>query len=550
MQGNNTEWWRGASIYQIYPRSFCDSNGDGIGDLPGIISRLPYIADLGVDAIWISPFFRSPMKDFGYDVADYCDVDPMFGTLEDFDRLLSTAHGLGLKVIIDQVLSHTSDQHVWFKRSRLSRDNPYADWYVWVDPLPDGSPPNNWLSVFGGVAWQWDSRRCQYYLHNFLSSQPDLNFDCEAVQAQLLETVRFWCERGVDGFRFDACNFHFHDKLLRNNPPKVGNEASSAGTNHSNPYYMQEHTYDKTRPENLVFLQRLRTVLDEYGVASLGEVGDDACVDVMAQYTANGDKLHMAYSFNFLTEVFTPQHIRNEVEHLEAKVNAVQGWGCWAFSNHDSERVLTRWASDVTDPTERQAVAKVLIGVLGSLRGSFCVYQGEELGLDEADVAYEHLRDPYGIAFWPDYRGRDGCRTPIPWEAQAAWAGFSTNEPWLPLSRKHIDLAVDVQQANPLSVLSFYQHFLTWRRKQPALISGSIEFIKAPDSVLCFKRCLDGEEVFAAFNLSCNTVAIDVPLGITALTGHGFAALSIREEGKRAHVSLPPWAGFFGVCSR
>ena len=550
VQGDKTEWWRGASIYQIYPRSFCDSNGDGVGDLPGIISRLPYIAGLGVDAIWISPFFRSPMKDFGYDVADYCDVDPLFGTLEDFDHLLVKAHALGLKVIIDQVLSHTSDQHDWFKRSRMSRDNPTADWYVWVDPLPDGSPPNNWLSVFGGSAWQWEPRRCQYYLHNFLKSQPDLNFYNEAVQAQLIDTVRFWCERGVDGFRFDACNFHFHDRALRSNPPKQAKDSVASAIRQSNPYNMQDHVYDKTQAENLTFLKRLRLLLNQYGVAGLGEVGDDNGVEVMAQYTANGDKLHMAYSFNFLTEAFSAQHIRSEVERFELKINPVQGWGCWAFSNHDSERVLTRWAPHVTDPAERRCVAKVLLAVLASLRGSFCVYQGEELGLDEAEVDYDHLRDPYGIAFWPDYKGRDGCRTPIPWSARSAWAGFSTQEPWLPLSRAHIEASVDAQSDDPGSVLSFYRQFLAWRRTQHTLVKGDITFMAAPDAVLFFKRSMDNEEVFAAFNLSRNNAVIEVPLGLTALAGHGFAAQTVRAEGKRARVSLPPWAGFFGTRSK
>lgn len=242
---SNGEWWRGAVIYQIYPRSFMDSNGDGIGDLPGITSRLDHVASLGVDAIWVSPFFRSPMKDFGYDVADYRAVDPIFGTLADFDEMLARAHALGLKIIIDQVLSHTSDQHAWFAESRTSRDNPKADWYVWADPRPDGTPPNNWLSVFGGPAWQWDSRRRQYYLHSFLQEQPDLNFHCAEVQEALLGEVRFWCERGVDGFRFDACNHQFHDALLRDNPPASAASLDEVSTVRAdNPYAMQQHLYE------------------------------------------------------------------------------------------------------------------------------------------------------------------------------------------------------------------------------------------------------------------------------------------------------------------
>ncbi|MDO8300655.1 alpha-amylase family glycosyl hydrolase, partial [Lacisediminimonas sp.] len=257
-----TDWWRGALIYQVYPRSFQDSNHDGVGDLPGIVSRLDYIASLGVDAIWISPFFRSPMKDFGYDVQDYRDVDPLFGTLDDFLGLVQRAHALGMRIFIDQVISHTSDLHPWFVESRSSRDNPKADWYVWADPKPDGTPPNNWQSVFGGTAWQWDARRRQYYLHNFLSSQPDLNFHHPALRSQVLDDIRFWCRHGVDGFRFDACNFHFHDRQLRDNPPAAA-DARVASVRADNPYSMQRHVHDKNQPENIEFLRELRKVLDE-----------------------------------------------------------------------------------------------------------------------------------------------------------------------------------------------------------------------------------------------------------------------------------------------
>ena len=271
---SDSEWWRGAVIYQIYPRSFMDSDGDGIGDLPGITSRLEHVASLGVDAVWVSPFFRSPMKDFGYDVADYRAVDPLFGTLADFDAMLARMHALGLKLIIDQVLSHTSDQHAWFAESRSSRDNPKADWYVWADPKADGTPPTNWLSVFGGSAWQWDSRRRQYYLHSFLAEQPDLNFHCDAVQEALLGEVRFWCERGVDGFRFDACNHQFHDALLRDNPPASLASIDEVSTVRAdNPYAMQQHLYDKSQMENLAFLESLRRLLDDYGAGFRGKIG-------------------------------------------------------------------------------------------------------------------------------------------------------------------------------------------------------------------------------------------------------------------------------------
>ena len=509
-------WWRGAVIYQIYPRSFQDSNGDGIGDLPGITARLDHVASLGVDAIWISPFFRSPMKDFGYDVTDYRDVDPIFGTLADFDALLARAHQLGLKVMIDQVLSHTSDQHAWFQESRLSRDNPKSDWYVWADARPDGTPPNNWLSVFGGSAWQWDSRRRQYYLHSFLSSQPDLNFHNPAVQDALLGEVRFWCEKGVDGFRFDACNHQFHDAQLRDNPPAQGGEVSTVRAD--NPYAMQQHLHDKSRPENLAFLERLRGVLDAFGAASIGEVGDENAPPLMADYTEAGRRLHMAYSFSLLTAHCAPSHLRAEVEKLEREIARTGGWGCWAFSNHDVPRVASRWSSD-GQPDDRRS--KLQLAMLLTLRGSVCLYQGEELGLPEADVPFERLQDPYGLAFWPEFKGRDGCRTPMPWQTDEVQAGFSTAEPWLPVSAAQQARAVDRQQAAPDSVLKTAQALLAWRRATPLLREGSIRFVDAPESVLMFERRLDPADatgapqecMLLAFNTSDQPVELLLPAG-------------------------------------
>uniref|UniRef100_UPI003F6A0C83 alpha-amylase family glycosyl hydrolase n=1 Tax=Marivivens donghaensis TaxID=1699413 RepID=UPI003F6A0C83 len=292
------DWWRGAVIYQIYPRSYQDSNGDGIGDLLGIVQRLPYIASLGVDAIWISPFFTSPMKDFGYDVSDYCDVDPMFGSLADFDAVIETAHSLGIRVMIDLVLSHTSDVHPWFVESRQSRDNDKADWYVWSDPKPDGTAPNNWLSIFGGSAWQWDARREQYYLHNFLVSQPDLNFHNPKVQEALLDVGRFWLNRGVDGFRLDTINFYMHDEHLRDNPPLPKEMRNATIAPSVNPYNHQEHLYDKNHPKNLDFLRKLRAVMEPFGAAAVGEVGDaQRGLEIMGQYTRGTDAMQMCYAF-------------------------------------------------------------------------------------------------------------------------------------------------------------------------------------------------------------------------------------------------------------
>ena len=531
-------WWRGAVIYQIYPRSFRDSDGDGIGDLPGILEKLDYVAGLGVDAIWISPFFKSPMADFGYDIADYRAVDPMFGTLEDFDRVLQRAHALGLKVMIDQVLSHTSDQHPWFQQSRQSRDNPKADWYVWADAKPDGSPPNNWLSIFGGVAWQWEPRRGQYYLHNFLTSQPDLNFHNPDVRRAVLENVEFWLQRGVDGLRLDAINFCFHDRLLRDNPPKPPELRVGRGFSPDNPYAFQYHWHNNTQPENLAFLEELRALMDRYpGTAALGEISSEDSLATMDEYTRAG-RLHMGYSFELLTEDASAAYIRATVERLEAQMK--EGWPCWSISNHDVARVASRWHPGGTVPPH---FATQLSAMVCSLRGSVCVYQGEELGLPEAELPFEALQDPYGIAFWPTFKGRDGCRTPMPW-TDAPDAGFSSGRPWLPVPEAHRPLAVSRQEADPASPLNAFRRFLRWRRAQPALVHGDIAFLDAPEPLLAFRRTHAGSAVLAVFNLGEREARWSLPDGCRprALDGHGLPTGVIDGS----VLVLPPRGVYFG----
>ena len=409
-----TDWWRGAVIYQVYPRSFADSNGDGIGDLRGLTDRLDYIAGLGVDAVWISPFFTSPMRDYGYDVADYCGVDPMFGTLADFDAVVARAHALGLKVVIDQVYSHTSDQHPWFAESRSGRSASRADWYVWADAKPDGSPPNNWQSLFVGPAWTWDARRGQYYLHNFLREQPDLNLLNPAVQQALLGVARYWLDRGVDGFRVDAVSHFTHDPALRDNPPRDGGPRTR-------PVDFQRLLYNADRPETLVFLEKLRGVLDEYPDRfALGEIGGPDSADRSFADYLGSDRLHTAYSFLFLrADAPTPAFVRGAV--LEWERLHAGGWPTWVFSNHDAPRAVSRWGG--SGPPDQYA--KLLNALLLALRGSVCLYQGEELGLPQAHVPFERLRDPEAIANWPRTLGRDGARTPIPWRADLAHGGFS-----------------------------------------------------------------------------------------------------------------------------
>ncbi|MBA5686580.1 alpha-amylase family glycosyl hydrolase [Rugamonas apoptosis] len=533
------QWWREAIIYQVYPRSFLDTNGDGVGDLPGITAKLDYIASLGVDIVWISPYFKSPMKDFGYDVSDYCDVDPLFGTLADFDALIAKAHGLGLRIMIDQVMSHSAEEHPWFKESRASRDNPKADWYVWADPLPDGNPPNNWMSVFGGSAWQWDSRRRQYYMHNFLVSQPDLNFHHPQVQQAHLDCLRFWLERGVDGIRLDACNFHFHDTQLRSNPPAVNRDTATVSD--VNPYGMQAHVYDKSRPENLAFLKKLRSLLNEYNAVAIGEVGADDSLAVMADYTADGDKLHMAYSFNLLVPTCSAQYIRKQVEQFEARVKG--GWASWSVGNHDVQRVATRWGG----PDAPVAFAKMILAMQLSLKGTPCLYQGDELAFPEADVPYELLQDPYGITFWPEFKGRDGCRTPMAWsDDAAAHGGFTSGKPWLPVVAPQLARAASVQESDPESSLAYTRKFIAWRRALPQLTRGGITFFDAPEPVLALRRDLEGERgIVAIFNLGGDPVSFTLPqvAGAEQMQGYGLPGQVQGEQ-----VSLPAYGAWFGLA--
>jgi alpha-glucosidase len=523
------EWWRGAVIYQVYPRSYQDSNGDGIGDLPGIARRLDHIASLGIDAVWLSPFFTSPMLDFGYDVSDYRDVDPMFGTLADFRALIACAHALNLKVMIDLVLSHTSDQHPWFKESRSSRDNPHAEWYVWADPKPDGTPPNNWLSLFGGSAWEWEARRKQYYMHNFLKQQPDLNFHCPAVQDELLTIARFWLDLGVDGFRLDTVNFYVHDKKLRDNPP--ANRRDSFEIPLANPYAWQDHLYDKTQPENLKFLERLRGVMNEYGdIASVGEVGDgERALQTMAAYAEGEKRLSMCYSFDLLSRSFGKDHVARTIREFERV--AGKSWGCWAFSNHDVERHVSRWAEFAPDP---ESFGRFCIALLVCLRGTICIYQGEELGLPEADVPFELLQDPYGKQFWPEFKGRDGCRTPIPWEAKARNAGFSTAEhPWLPVPGSHYTHAAAIDgEPNPATLTADYRRLIALRHAHPALMTGSIALRETPGALLAFTREGGSERLLCLFNFGKVPASFDIPAGENLNTLEGAATGAVIETRK------------------
>ncbi|MEM7458106.1 MAG: alpha-amylase family glycosyl hydrolase [Pseudomonadota bacterium] len=512
-------WWKGAVIYQIYPRSFRDTNGDGIGDLRGVLEGLDHIASLGVDGIWISPFFTSPMADYGYDVADFCGVDPIFGTLKDFDDVVEKAHRLGLKVIIDQVYSHTSDHHDWFIESRSNRQNPRADWYVWADPKSDGSPPNNWQSVFGGVSWEWDARRGQYYFHNFLKEQPDLNLYNEGVQDALIAAGRFWLDRGVDGFRLDALNFAMHDQNLRDNPPS-GLSAHEV----SRPFYMQEHTHSMSQPEIVGFIEKFRAMLDQYpGTFTVAEVGGPKPIEEMKAFTEGDGRLNSAYNFDFL---YAPSLDADRVIESAGQWDQSdgEGWPSWAFSNHDAPRAVTRWASQA----HRDEMARVYMMLLLTLRGNPIIYQGEELGLPQANVPFSKLKDPEAMMNWPKTLGRDGARTPMPWEGGKQNAGFSDAEPWLPVDPEHAELAVDQQQGND-SMLRFTAQALSARKQFPALLLGGMRFdASGRESVLILHRQHGDESILAVFNFG--DAPFEIPESVVSAGDLVLSSRPLKED--------------------
>jgi alpha-glucosidase len=478
-------WWQRGIIYQIYPRSFMDSNGDGTGDLPGITARLDYLARLGVDAIWISPIFPSPMADFGYDVADYTDVDPLFGTLDDLDRLVEAAHQRGMRVLLDYVPNHTSEQHQWFVESRTSRDNSRRDWYIWRDPRPDGGPPNNWLSVFGGSAWQLDATTSQYYYHAYLKEQPDLNWRNPAAHAAMLDVLRFWLERGIDGFRIDALRQVIKDDQFRDDP------LDPAWTEGKDPYLSRVHLYSTDRPELMDIVHEFRELADSYrDRVMIGELYLPI-ERLMAYYGADGRGLQLPFNFHLILTAWGARRVAGLVEAYEAALPA-NAWPNWVLGNHDQPRVATRVGA---------AQARVAAMLLLTLRGTPTVYQGEEIGMHNVEIPPESIADPVAHRLPGLGLGRDPERTPMQWDA-GEFAGFSSVRPWLPLADDFVVENVAVQEKDPWSMLSLYRRLIELRRASPALSVGSYRQEYVDDDLFIFSRESSDSRVFVALNFS------------------------------------------------
>jgi alpha-glucosidase len=515
----NHEWWQTGIIYQVYPRSFMDSNGDGVGDLPGIMARLDYLAWLGVEAVWLSPIYPSPMADFGYDVADYTDVHPLFGTLADFDALVAEAHRRGLKVILDLVPNHTSDQHLWFLESRSSRDNPKRDWYIWHDPAPGGGPPNNWLSNFGGSAWEWDAATGQYYYHAFLSEQPDLNWRNPAVVRAMHDSLRFWFDRGVDGFRIDVIWQMIKDDQFRDNPP---NPAYRPG-DYDYAAFLPIYTTD--RPEVHGVIAGMRRVFDEYPErVMIGEIYLPL-EQLITYYGTDVPEAHLPYNFQLVTLPWEARTIAVAIETYEALLPS-GAWPNWVLGNHDRSRIATR-----VGPAQARVAAMLLL----TLRGTPTIYYGDEIGMHDVPIPPELVQDPFEIRVPGLGHGRDPERTPMQWSAGPG-AGFTTGTPWLPLADDYALANVEAERTEADAPLALHRQLIALRRAEPALTVGSYRALVAEGALLAYLREGEGRRFLIALNLGheAATFATD------ALTSGGQVVLSTHLD--RVDEALPAGA--------
>lgn len=487
-------WWRDGVIYQIYPRSFVDSNGDGLGDLGGIISRLDYLADLGIDAIWLSPFYPTPDKDFGYDISDYMDVDPRFGSLAEFDTLAAEAHRRGIRIIVDLVLNHTSDQHPWFLESRSSRTNPKRDWYIWRDH------PNNWQASFGGKAWEYDPTTGQYYLHLFAKEQPDVNWRNPEVRMAQLDVFRFWLGHGVDGFRLDVFNAYFKHPDLPDNPPKFGLRG----------FDRQRHIYEIDQPEMMPFLNEMRLLLD--GFPERYAVGETYFASPQKTVSYCGPtKMHAAFSFDFtstnLVYPWNPRWVMEQVLKREKNLNAAGVWPTTVMSNHDLPRAASRY-----DHGEEDAQAFLAMTLLLTLRGTPFMYYGEEIGMRDIHLRRSEILDPPGKHYWPLYKGRDGCRSPMQWD-DSSYAGFSTHKPWLPVHPNYQQRNVNSQRADQRSLFNFTKKLLALRKEIPVLCRGDFVSLETPPGMLAYLRSSGEQTVLVAMNFKGRKNDFSMPTG-------------------------------------
>lgn len=512
-------WWRHAIFYEVYPRSFQDSNGDGVGDINGIIERLPYLLALGIDAVWLSPVFPSPMADFGYDISDYIGIDPLFGTMEDFDALVKAAHRSGLKIILDLVPNHTSDQHPWFVESRGSRDNPKRDWYIWREPGPGGGPPNNWLSEFGGSAWEYDAATRQYYYHAFLAKQPDLNWRNPAVRQAIHDVMRFWLGKGVDGFRVDVIWHLIKDSEFRDNPSNPDFRSGRPPNQRILPLY----TTDQAEVHDVI--AEMRRVVDEFDSRVLiGEI----YLPFERLITYYGKDLagaHLPFNFALLSAPWNAREIEKLIDEYEAALPA-GAWPNWVLGNHDRPRVASRVG---------QEQARVAAMLLLTLRGTPTLYYGDEIGMHQVAIAPEQVRDPFeknvpGIGV-----GRDGCRTPMQWNA-LPYAGFSTSVPWLPLSDDFTHENVVNLEADSRSILNLYKALIDLRKRRRELVSGAYVPIAAEGDLLLYRRQCEDEAVVIALNLGSEPVSL--ASDAIGLDGEILLSTFLDRQSEKVHGGL------------
>jgi alpha-glucosidase len=534
------QWWQNAVFYEIYPRSFADTNADGIGDLPGITSKLDYLKQLGVDAIWITPCFPSPQVDFGYDVSNYEDIDPMYGSLSDFDKLQIAAHDHGIRIILDFVLNHTSGEHQWFIDSRSSRTSKHRDWYIWRDGKAANQPPNNWLSVFGGSAWQFDGKTRQYYYHFFYPQQPDLNWRNPAVKDAMFGVTRWWYDRGVAGFRLDAVTALFEDPAPHDNPILPGKNA------YGDP--KMENKYNDKLPEVHDVLKGLRQVADKYNAVLIGETWTDNIEQLDAYYGQNSNELQMPMDFMFTkVDKLSPPEFRKQI----AAINAARGWPVYVLSNHDIERAYNRYG----DGTHNDAIAKVMAGLYLTLRGTPIMYYGEEIGMQNNNPKFKQdVKDPIGKLGWPQEKGRDGERTPMQWNASPN-AGFTKGIPWLPIPASYKTHNVVTELRDPNSILVFYQRLLKLRHANTALLDGDYIALNENDpNVISSLRRYKEDAVIVVLNMSSTpqTVSFNLaPQGFTSPQSQTLLTTmpDIPATSNLSSMKLAPFSVYIGQVS-